>query len=181
MRNDLEVIKAIVVFLKDRVASEYDPDTGRIGLEKPRSDNKTDVEFTLVKPAIYDGWIPPLNYLDDYGYAIPGILVMSDGGRDKDGESVAQIRIGFATYDLGTTTKNAGKLETRPDSKGYHDLLNLITLARFKLADSRLTSGRIPTNNDFEWGMYEEQKMPYWHGWMTFSCPIVSVKDLKFL
>ena len=106
---------------------------------------------------------------------------MSDGGHDKDREAVAQIRLGFATYDLGTTTIKAGKPETRPDSKGYHDLLNLITLTRFKLADLSLTNGRISTNEDFDWAMYEEQKMPYWHGWMTFTCPIVSVKDLKFL
>ncbi|MCR4436163.1 MAG: hypothetical protein QHH06_10320 [Clostridiales bacterium] len=181
MRNDLDVIKALVEFIKVHVASEYDSGAGKIGLEKPRSDGKTEVEFTLVKPAVYDGWIPPLNYLDEYGYAIPGILVMSDGGRDRDGESVVQIRLAFATYDLGTTILQGGKLTTKPDSKGYYDLLNLITLTRMKLADYNLISGTLSTNNDFEWGMYEEQKSPYWHGWMTFSCPIVSAKDLNNL
>ena len=175
MRNDLEVIRTLESFLRENVSSEYDPDAGNVGLEKPRSDNKTDLEYTLVKPAVYGGYIPPMNYLTEYGYVVPGIVVMSDGGSDRDGESIVRIRLVFAVYDFGTTVMQAGKLITTPDSKGYYDLLNLITKTRMKLSDGSLTADRIQLNNDFEWGMYEDQQSPYWHGWMTFSCPIASM------
>jgi len=178
MLNDIDVIKKIAAFIDGHVASERDPDKGNIGLEKPRDDNKANIDFTLVKPAVFEGWVPPMAYLDDTGiYDIPGIIVMSDGGSDVDGEAACKIRLVFATYDIGKTTMQAGKLVTTPDSKGYYDLMNLITLTRMKLADLDLIRGKLSTNNDFQWNMYDEQKYPYWHGWMTFSCPIVSVNN----
>lgn len=173
--NDIDVIRKLKTFIEENVASEYDPANGKIGLEKPRDDNKADLEHTLVKPAVFEGWIPPLGYLDDSGtYLIPGIVVMSDGGSDQSGEASVRIRLVFATYDMGMTTLQAGKFVTKPDSKGYYDLINLISLTRTKLADFNLTSGKVSINNNFEWSMYEEQKHPFWHGWMSFTCPIIS-------
>lgn len=176
MMNDVDVIRKIKAFLEENVACEFDPANGR-GLEKPREDNKADLEHTMVKPAVYEGWLPPSSYLEDSGiYLIPGIVVMSDGGSDQAGEAIAKIRLVIATYDMGMTTLQAGKLITKPDSKGYYDLLNLLTLTRMKLAKS-LAMGKISVNNDFDWSMYEEQKYPYWHGWMTFTCPIISAAN----
>lgn len=182
MRNDIEVIRNLKEFIENNVAPEYDTANGKVGLEKPRDDNKTNLDYTLVKPAVFEGWIPPLGYLDDSEtYLIPGIVVMSDGGSDQSGEASARIRLIFATYDMGMTTLQAGKLVTKPDSKGYYDLLNLITMTRIKLSDTRLTTGKVSINYDFDWGMYEEQKYPYWHGWMTFTCPIISSLAFKNL
>jgi hypothetical protein len=179
--DDLSVIKATVQFLKDQVASQYDPELGKIGLEKPQADGNIEGSYTLVKPAVYDGWIPPKNYLDEYGYDVPCILVMSDGGKDQAEEAVVRLRLAIAIYDPGMTTKTGEILTTRPNSKGYYDLLNIITKIRLKLTDRTLTSGIISINHDFEWGMYEEQHYPYWHAWITYSSPILSMNSLPML
>jgi hypothetical protein len=182
MIDDIDVIRKLKSFIEEFVVSEYDPANGKIGLEKPRPDNKVDLSHDLVKPAVFEGWLPPQGYMDDSGiYFIPGIVIMSDGGIDKDDGAFVNIRIVFATYDMGVTTLQAGIYSTSKDSKGYYDLINLITCTRMKLADFNLTSGRISTNRDFDWNMYEEQKYPYWHGWMTFTCPIASVKQYSNL
>lgn len=180
--NDIKILKALSKFFTENIASEYDPDLDKVGLEKPRSDNKADTSFALVKPAVFEGWIPPMNYLDDFGgYAIPGILIMSDGGSDRDGEAFVRVRVVFSTYDLGMTRIQTEKFATKPDMKGYYDLLNLITLTRMKLVDRALVADEFSANDDFEWGLYEEQKHPYWHAWITFSCPILPAKACQRL
>jgi hypothetical protein len=181
MLNDIDAIKRIKKFIDDNVVPIFDPDNGMIGLEKPRHDNKVDISYELVKPAVFESWVLPKEFLDESFYSIPGIVVMSDGGSDKEGEASTKIRIIFATYDCGITTLADGKYSTSKDAKGYYDLMNLITQTRMKLSDPSLTAKKLSINYDFEWSMYEEQKWPYWHGQLSFTCPIVSSQNLMNL
>lgn len=179
--DDLTIIKNMTRYMRDQVAAEYDPEFGKIGLPKPPADNKLDTGYVLVKPAVYDMWIPPKNHLEGYGYDMPCILVMSDGGSDRDGEASVRIRIAIGTYDPGLVTREGVVLSTKPNSRGYIDLLNLLTKIRMKLSDRELTAGLFTVENGIEWGIYEEQHYPYWNAWLTCSCPIISMKNLPML
>lgn len=122
-------------------------------------------EFELVNPSVYIGWIPPKNYLDEYGYDIPGIVIMEKKGKEDVEEASLQIRLGIQTYDDGTTIKD-GKVN--PNMKGYSDILNLITKIRMILNKNPAEIG-LSINKPIEWGFYDEQNYPFWTGYMEFG------------
>lgn len=163
--TDSRILEAIKKFLIDNVAS-------KIRLEKPPADGRVDGEYELVNPAVYVGWIPPKNYLDEYGYDIPSLLVMEDGGEDNTDEAFLNIRVGIATYDPGQTGQDG---RTIPNVKGYKDLLNLITRIRLELSKTAVIGEVTSIQKPIKWGLYEEQKYPYWHGWITFQASAVPI------
>lgn len=163
--TDNRILEAIKKFIVENVAS-------KIKLEKPSTDGRLEGEYALVNPAVYVGWIPPKNYLDEYGYDIPSLLIMEDGGEDSTDEAFLNIRIGIATYDPGYTSPEG---ETTPNVKGYIDLLNLITRIRLELARMAVIEETTSIQKPIKWGLYEEQKYPYWHGWITFQASAVPV------
>jgi hypothetical protein len=156
--NDNIILGAIKTFLIKKVAI-------KIKLEKPPLEGTIENKVKLVPPAVYIGWIPPKNYLDEYGYDIPGLLVMSDGGEDNDGDAYLNIRIGVATYDLGITANG----QVTPNTNGYKDILNLISIVRTELATNINIEGVTTVDKPIKWGLYEEQNYPFWHGWITFK------------
>jgi hypothetical protein len=162
--DDNAVLEALKQFLIKNVAS-------KIKLEKPPQDENIENAYELVNPAVYIGWIPPKNHLNEYGYAVPGLLIMSDGGEDLTEEANLNIRIGIATYDPGETTN----LEVTPNALGYRDLLNIINIIRIELAKSSTIEGKTSIQGPIKWGMYEEQSYPYWNGWMTFQASIIPI------
>lgn len=165
--NDLEVLKALSGFLKEKVAS-------KIKLEKVPDDNQVEGDYELVNPAVYQGWLPPKNFLESYGYDIPGMIVMIDDGTDDNESADLNIRIKVVTYDPGTT-KEDGTLT--PDAKGYKDLLNLIFKIRLALSENVVINDTITVNKPIKWNMDEEQNYPYWSANVSFP---VSIASLKF-
>ncbi|WP_147564687.1 hypothetical protein [Clostridium tyrobutyricum] len=165
MTDDM-ILDAIRNFLKEKIAPEFK-------LKKPQANNINNNNYELVSPAVYIGWVPPKNYLNEYGYDIPSLLVMEDGGRDNGEDASIDIRIGIATYDPGTSFPGVEKLNTVPDFKGYKDLLNIIQKIRMKLVQSAVISGITTVERSVKWGMYEEQQYPYWHGWISFKANTV--------
>lgn len=153
--SDLSYLENLKKYLIENVAN-------KIKLEKSRE--YEDEAYSLVNPEVYVGWIPPKNYLDEQGHDVPSILIMSDGGIDNDDEASESIRIAITTFDPGTTTS----LGTKSNSKGYKDLLNVITLIRLALKDYA------GVQKPIKWGMYDEQAYPYWCGWVTFDLKTLS-------
>ncbi|AUN08962.1 hypothetical protein CF081_19685 [Clostridium botulinum] len=167
--TDSIVLSALKKFLDEKVCKD-------VKLEKPPEDlNIEDGDYKLVNPATYIGWIPPKNYLTEYGYDIPSILIMEDGGEDNGDEGTINIRLGIATYDPGDTTE----LGIEINSKGYKDLLNLITKIRIELAKSMVIEEKTIIEKPIKWGMYEEQQFPYWHAWITFTATILPLNYIE--
>ncbi|WP_243123087.1 hypothetical protein [Clostridium carnis] len=44
--------------------------------------NLVEGSYELVNPAVYIGWIPQKNFLNEYGYEVPSFIVMLDEGND---------------------------------------------------------------------------------------------------
>jgi hypothetical protein len=97
---------------------------------------------------------------------------MEDGGEDTGDEASIQIRIGIATYDPGMTNV----VGVTPNSKGYRDLLNIITRIRIELAQKSTIKELTVVEKPIKWGLYEEQSYPYWHGWISFSATTMPLK-----
>lgn len=159
--DDLQVLKSLKYFLTENVSK-------RIKLECPPKNNVLDEEYKLVNPAVYIGWLPPKNFLQDYDYDVPSILIMSDGGSDEGDEAGVNIRLVIATYDPGQTLEEG----TQINFKGYKDLLNIITKIRIALTE-QLTLNCGIINKPIKWSMYEEQSYPYWHASMEFKVDTV--------
>lgn len=164
--TDIRILEAIKKFLLENVAA-------KIKLERPPAEGDMGSQYELVPPAVYVGWVPPKNYLDEYGYDVPALVVMEDGGQDENGEASLNIRIGIATYDPGQTNPDGS---TTLNVKGYRDLLNLITLIRLELSKVATIEGVTSAEKPVKWGLYEEQKYPYWHGWLTFQAAAVPIE-----
>lgn len=165
--TDDKILEAVKKFLVENVASNFK-------LEKPTDDGKLDEKYELVSPAVYIGWIPPKNYLTEYGYDLPALLVMEDSGEDDGEEANITIRIAVATYDPGLThSQNLESNITDLNFKGYKDLLNVIQRTRVELSKVSTFGGEGSLNkskdNPIKWAMYEEQQYPYWHGWISFK------------
>lgn len=157
-----EVLEALKQFMVNNISN-------KLKLEKPPDEGNIKEDYELVNPAVYVGWIPPKNYLTDYGYTIPGLLIMSDGGEDSLDEAYINIRIGIATYDPGLTDSQ----NTTPNTKGYRDLLNVIQKIRIEIASSLTINNKTTIQGPIKWGVYEEQNYPYWNGWITFQTSIL--------
>jgi hypothetical protein len=164
--TDIEVLECLSKFIKINVSSD-------IKLEKPPPNKKVQEEYELVNPAVYTGWLPPKNFLESYGYDVPGIIIMIDQGID-DNSADLDIRIKFVTYDPGETQENG---ELTPNAKGYKDLLNLISKTRVELSQNPIIFEKVSVNKPIKWSMDTEQNYPYWSADMSFS---VSITPLAF-
>ena len=164
MINVLENIKKVVEEL-----------TKDLKLEKPPENNaairgKANImDYELVKPAVYIGWVPNEG-LEEYEGLAPSITVMFDGGEDSDNENITtdKIRLGILTYDPGTTTEEEIKL----NAKGYKDLLNIICVIKREIK-SKLKGYSI---SKIKWNMPQEQKYPYWVANLTFNLELENIQ-----
>ena len=163
--NDIEVLEYLCKFLKDNVAN-------KIKLEKPPDRGKVEEDYERVKPAVHEGWVPPKNF-SDYGYDVPGIIVMIDDG-SEDTLAELNVRLKIVTYDPGTTQED-GILS--PNTKGYKDLLNVITRIRIELSQNPIILEKVNVNKPIKWSMDEEQSYPYWSANISFG---VSIAPLLF-
>ena len=160
----------------DSIKRLLDKNLKEFKLEKPDEEGG----YQLVNPAIYTCWVPPKNCLQEYGYDIPGIVICSGEGED-DGDDVSlSIRLNIQTYDPGLTSEDA----IIPNSKGYTDILNLITKIRLILNENPSEIGII-VEKPIKWGFYDEQLYPYYAGYITFKVKMsmlpVSQSINKFL
>ncbi len=165
--DDYEVLNIISKFLKSNVANQ-------IKLKKPPEDNMVEDEYALVNPAVFTEWVPPKNYLDEYGHDIPAIIVMVEDGEDNNDYAELTVRIKIVTYDPGET-KEDGKMI--PNVEGYKDLLNVITKIRRELSQNPIILEKVNVNKPIKWSMDEEQSYPYWTANINFS---VSIAPLAF-
>lgn len=149
------ILQAIADFIKEITSDDL--------LEKPNED--VNIESELVSPVVVVGYLPPKNFLPE-GYDIPAVIVGMDDGEDNDQDAFINVRITIATYDPGE--KNEVGLFI-PDSKGYIDLLHMITKIRTAISAEKIINGATTVNKPMRWGMYEEQPWPYWYGYIKFS------------
>lgn len=165
--NDVEVLNAIVEFLKSNVAEH-------LKLKKPPENNQVEGQYELVNPAIYKGWVPPKNYLEEYGYDVPSIIVMLDDGLDDSQSAEISIRLKIITYDPGETKEDG---TVTPNVSGYVDLLNVITRIRIELSQNPIILEKVNINKPIKWSMDKEQSYPYWSADLSFN---VSSAPLAF-
>ena len=175
--NDLIALESVTKFLKDNVASKFkfkkppDFDIPKGGLTEEDEEKINDTD--LVNPAVYSGWVPPKNFLDSYGFDIPGMIVMLDDGTDDNEETQLNFRIKIVTYDLGLSDEE-GKVT--PNAQGFKDLLNVITRIRLELQLNPVVNESIFINKPIEWSMDEEQNYPYWSANVKFKGSMAPLK-----
>lgn len=179
---DNVVLESIESFLKNEVAPE-------IKLMVPNDEDIRD--YQLMHPNVFIGWIPPPNQLKDVPLqldngikrALPAMVVGMDEGEDDGDQAGIDIRISFIVYNPGLYSPE-GEWFT-PNLKGYQDLLNLIFICRQKLSnDYLLNDGKTTAQKPFKWGMYPEQPVGYWVGWLTFRAgaavlPYINKQDIN--
>lgn len=153
-----EVLQALATFIKTKTSD----------MKFLKGGDKKE-EHDLVPPAVYEGWVPPKNYLTEYGYDIPCVVVGMDEGEDDGQEAKLGIRLIFGVYSPGTTNAEG---QIIPDSKGYIELLHLMTRVRVSLLNAIFIGGKCEVEKPIKWGLYDEQQWPYWHGWMMFDTPL---------
>jgi hypothetical protein len=159
----------------------------KIELMVPNDDDIRD--YQLMHPNVFIGWLPPPNQLDDVPQqlpdgikkAIPAIVVGMDEGEDDGHDAGINIRMSFIVYNPGLYPVEGGII---PNYQGYRDLLNLVFICRQQLSKMYLLNdGRTAAQKPFRWGMYPEQPVGYWVGWLTFRAtaailPYISEPDL---
>lgn len=155
--TDLTVISAIAEYLKEN--------TRDILLEKPPEQGQSK-STERVPPAVYEGYVPPKNYLYEFGYDVPLILVGIDGGNDTGADASVDIRITCGTYSSGAINKDG---QYQFDAEGYADLLYLMNRIKTLLFTANVIKGQTTVRKPLKWGLYEEQAYPFWHGWIAFS------------
>jgi hypothetical protein len=179
--TDNIILESIEAFLKEQVAP-------KIKLQVPNDDDIRD--YQLMHPNVFIGWLPPPNQLNDVPLqlengikkALPAMVIGMDEGEDDGVDAGINVRITFIVYNPGFYPPDGSGLI--PDFKGYRDLLNLICLCRQELAKSYvLNGGKTTAQKPFRWGMYPEQPVGYWAGYLTFRAtalvlPYVPEPDL---
>ncbi|HYE80874.1 MAG TPA: hypothetical protein VEG39_01770 [Clostridia bacterium] len=153
-----EVLNALVEYIKSVTAD----------LRFVKGGDKQVTE--LVPPAVYEGWVPPKNYLTEYGYDVPCVVVGMDEGEDDGQSAKLGIRLTFGIYSPGAMNTEG---QIIPDAKGYIELLHLMTRVRVSLLNQVFINGKCEIEKPVKWGMFDEQLWPYWHGWMTFNTPLM--------
>ena len=147
-----------------------------VRLEK--ATDETD-NYELVSPSIYIFWVPHKNCLHEFGYDIPGIVIMNDEAIDDGEFATFKIRLNIQTYDPGLTTTEY----LIPNSNGYKDINNLIEKIRIILEKSPSKLG-LMIEKPIKWGFYYDKIQPYWAGYMTFdvkTCVLPSPDLTEFL
>ncbi|MFD5019988.1 hypothetical protein ACFWMP_13890 [Paenibacillus sp. NPDC058367] len=169
---DNTILEAIQEFLRTHVSI-------KIKLMVPNEDDVS--KYDLIHPNVFIGWIPPPNQLEDVALqipdgvktAIPAIVVGMDDGDDDGNDAGLNIRLSFVVYNPGLYPEPGVII---PNFKGYQDLLNLITICRMELsANYLIEGGKSAAQKPFRWGMYLQQPVGYWVGWMTFRAASVSL------
>jgi hypothetical protein len=142
-------------------------------------------EYRLMHPNVFIGWLPPPNQLDDvpmqfpdgFKSAIPAIVIGMDEGEDDGNDAGINIRITFVVYNPGLYPKPGVLI---PDFKGYQDLLNLIFICRQQLASMYIIDGgKTAAQKPFRWGMYQQQPVGYWVGWLTFRATAANLPYIE--
>ncbi|WP_157756216.1 hypothetical protein [Paenibacillus crassostreae] len=138
-------------------------------------------EYQLMHPNAFIGWLPPPNQLEDVPLqlpdgvksAIPAMVVGMDDGEDDGSDAGINIRITFVVYNPGLYPESGVII---PNYKGYQDLLNLMTICRRELSSNYLIGGgETSAQKPFRWGMYQQQPVGYWVGWLTFRATTVTL------
>lgn len=137
--------------------------------------NDDDVEsYQLMNPNVFIGWVPPPNQLEEVPLqlpdgiksAIPAVVIGMDEGDDDGSDAGLNIRMTFIVYGPGHYPKEGGVI---PNFKGYCDLLNFIFITRQQLSTRYIIEGgKTAAQKPFRWGMYLQQPVPYWVGWLSF-------------
>lgn len=162
---DNTILEALETFCKEHVVP-------RIKLQAPNDDNVK--AFDLMHPNVFIGWIPPPNQLEDVPLqlpdgvkrTIPAVVIGMDDGDDDGNDAGLSIRMTFITYSPGHYPVEGGVI---PNFEGYRDLLNFIFIARQQLSSRILVEdGKTSAQKPFRWGMYQQQPIPYWVGYLTF-------------
>lgn len=174
--NDIEALDSLSKFLKEKVAAKIllvkPPD---VDIPEGGVVEEITPELELVNPAVYEGWTPPKNFLENYGYDVPAIIAMIDNGTDNNNMADLNFRIKIVTYYPGLT-KDDGQVI--PNAKGYRDLLNMILKIRLAFQENPIIEDTITIEKPIEWNMDEEQNYPYWSANVKFSASIASLHPL---
>lgn len=158
----IDALDDVKEFIESKVACKFK-------LEKPPDDDLIDVEYQTVNPNVFVGWLPPKGYIDTHD--IPSIIIMGDSGEEDEDDNVINIRLAIATYDIGQTTKVNNELNTKLNSKGYIDLVNIIEKIKQEINLNRVLE-HVTLELPIKWGLYEEQAFPYWYAWVSFKASI---------
>lgn len=160
--NTVTALTVIEEFIKNNVVK-------KIKLQKPNSKNVMDYE--LVNPNVFIGWLPPKGYLpDQLNSPFPCIVVGADGGDDTVEELNYNIKLSFAVYSPGEHIPDEdNNIQFTPSFQGYKDLLNLIDLTKAELIKATIINEKFKIQDKVKWGMYDEQPYPYWYGYITFT------------
>lgn len=161
--STVKVLNEIKDFLEKNV-------TPKIKLRLPNDKDIT--EYSLVNPKVHIGWVPPKEYLPpDVNFSVPCVVVGLDNGEDDNTDSSYNIRLTvvvysqiFSPYSFITNEQNHYS-----NFEGYVELLNLIDLAKAKLRKDTIINKYVKIDSSIQWGMYEEQPLPYWYGYMRFK------------
>lgn len=165
---DNTILEAIRSFCESHVSP-------RIKLMVPNDDDVR--EYHLMHPNVFIGWLPPPNQLEDVPLqlpdgmksALPAMVIGMDDGDDDGNDAGINIRITFIVYNPGLYPEPGVII---PNYKGYQDLLNLIFICRQELSSNYLIEdGKTAAQRPFRWGMYQQQPVGYWVGWLTFRAP----------
>lgn len=155
----------------------------KIKLMVPNDDDVR--KYALIHPNVFIGWIPPPNQLEDVSLqlpdgvksAIPAMVIGMDDGDDDGSDAGINIRISFIVYNPGLYPEPGVII---PNYKGYQDLLNLIFICRQQLSSQLIIDGgRTSAQKPFRWGMYLQQPVGYWVGWLTFRAAALSLPYLE--
>jgi hypothetical protein len=153
----------------------------KIKLQVPYDDDIT--KYHLMHPNAFIGWLPPPNQLEDAQFdvdgikkALPAMIIGMDDGEDDGNDAGINVRITFITYNPGLYSPEDDQVTFTPNFQGYRDLLNLIFICRKELSQNYLiNNGKTTAQKPFRWGMYPQQPIGYWAGWLTFRATAVTI------
>lgn len=154
----------------------------KIKLQVPCDDDIS--KYKLMHPNVFIGWLPPPNQLEDAQFevdgikhAIPCMVIGMDEGEDDGNDAGINVRITFVVYNPGIYVPDEqDEVQFKTNFQGYRDLLNLIFICRRELSQKYLINGgKTSAQKPFRWGMYAQQPIGYWAGWLTFRATAVTI------
>lgn len=141
-----------------------------VKLQRPDPGGQTQT-YTLVKPAVHVGLIPPGHFLIDNeteSIRIPCLVVgLMEDLADVESTDL-QLRITAAIYDPGHQTQEEDSLQLSANFDGYLTLLNLLDRVRARVAQGTLAN-TFELKSPIKLKTYEEQMWPYWYGYLEFT------------